>query len=470
MCKRLHTYTRLSTIKTTMKQKKKSLATFAVKIMAATGLLLSFASCEKGPDAPTTDNWATSQTVLQSKSSKRGACYSFQIPEEDCRLLGPGISWSYNWGASNSDDKATEFKKYEIDFCPMAWNANPNSLNQIRQYVAKHPECKYLLGYNEPNLTDQADMTPAEAAQHWPEVEALAEELGLQLIAPAMNYGTLQGYGDPVVWLDEFFNLIGGTDKIAGLSIHWYSNADGTDMKGYVEKFLKYGKPIWVTEFCGTGKNESTQMNYMCNAAGYLEACPEVFRYSWFMPRGSGAGWGANATVFNLLEGGVQSYLTDLGKVYVNMSTLDQNVYYPAGSMVPAEHYSATHLSEDLSKDAIQVRPSEDPENQDDNNLDVYNFNYTDVSGSKWMEYGLNAAEAGNYTFQFRYKAHKLIAPKVEFFIDGESKGEFEWPSAEGEWSNFEIEIPLKQGNQRLRIQVNEGIITNLNWFRFAKG
>ena len=74
-------------------------------------------------------------------------------------------------------------------------------------------------------------------------------------------------------------------------------------------------------------------------------------------------------------------------------------------------------------------------------------------SGSKWMEYGLNAAEAGNYTFQFRYKAHKLIAPKVEFFIDGESKGEFEWPSAEGEWSNFEIEIPLKQGNQRLRIQ-----------------
>lgn len=463
----MHTYTRLLTIKITMKQKKKSLAAFAVKIIAATGLMLSFASCEKGPDAPTTDNWATSQTVLQSKSSKRGVCYSFQLVE-DVELLGPGITWEYNWDASIGESQMTEFAKYGIDYCPMAWNANSNSLNTIRNFKRAHPELQYILGYNEPNLTDQAKMTPSQAAASWPNVKALADELGLKVIAPAMNYGTLSGYGDPIVWLDEFFGLIGGTDGIDGIAVHWYSEDAGYSLQDYVERFKKYGKPIWVTEFCGKGKDETSQISYMSNTVGYLEADPDVFRYAWFIPYDpEGLSW----TVTFLIEGSGENYtLTDLGTVYVNMSTLDQNVYYPAGSMVPAEHYSATHLSEDLSKDAIQVRPTEDPEDNDGNSLDIYNFNYTSVSGSKWVEYGLNTEEAGNYTFQFRYKAHKLIAPKVEFFIDGESKGEFEWPSAEGEWSNFEIEIPLKQGNQRLRIQVNEGIITNLNWFRFAKG
>lgn len=66
-----------------------------------------------------------------------------------------------------------------------------------------------ILAYNEPNLTDQANMTPTRASELWPNLVAVAEKLGMRLTSPAMNYGTLAGYSDPEVWLDEFYSKPG---------------------------------------------------------------------------------------------------------------------------------------------------------------------------------------------------------------------------------------------------------------------
>ncbi|WAR28920.1 hypothetical protein MAR_014624 [Mya arenaria] len=60
------------------------------------------------------------------------------------------------------------------------------------------PGARYVLGYNEPNKADQADMTPKQAADFWPEVERLAA--GLPLISPVTA-------GQNFPWLDEFFRL-----------------------------------------------------------------------------------------------------------------------------------------------------------------------------------------------------------------------------------------------------------------------
>ncbi len=423
------------------------------KLLSATIFAISAAvilsSCNT-VTGPTTDEWETSQTILQSKSSKRGVCYSFQLPQQDTELLGSAISWAYNWGASLSDDRVNYFNEYGIDYCPMAWNGSSGSLTTIREYVNSHPECEYILGYNEPNLTDQANMTPTQAASYWPDLAALAEELGVKLISPAMNYGTLSGYSDPITWLDEFFDLIGGTDGIDGIAVHWYSEDAGTSLISYVDMFKKYGKPIWVTEFCGTNKTESSQITYMTTTLNYLEADPDVFRYAWFIPRGS-SDW----TVNQLLEG--TSSLTDLGVVYVNLSTLDTDTYYPTGSMVPAEHYSNSSGVEDYNS-PIYVQVSE----EDGGLLDVYNFN-----SGKWLEYGLETEGKGVYTFQLRYRS-SIIDSSVEFFIDGESQGEVVVPATSGEWADFEVDLTLKKGQQTLRIQVNDGILTKFNYFRFA--
>ena len=123
------------------------------------------------------------------KSAKRGVSFSF-VQTSDLPLLSDYISWDYNWGPAPTESAAMWFDTNDMDFCPMCWNGN-YSAERIRAYVAAHPKTKYLLAFNEPNLTDQANMTPKEAAALWPDVVALAKELKLKLVSPAMNYGTL---------------------------------------------------------------------------------------------------------------------------------------------------------------------------------------------------------------------------------------------------------------------------------------
>ena len=153
---------------------------------------------QNSPDNPT-------KPSPMQKSPKRGVSFDFK-KIDDLPLLSPAISWSYNWGNDQNASAALWFDTNEMDFCPMCWN-NSYSADKIREYVKEHPNTKYLLGFNEPNLTDQCNMTPSQAAQYWPQVVALAKELNLSLVSPAMNYGTLAGYHDPVKWLDEFFAL-----------------------------------------------------------------------------------------------------------------------------------------------------------------------------------------------------------------------------------------------------------------------
>ncbi|MBP5658763.1 MAG: carbohydrate-binding protein [Paludibacteraceae bacterium] len=288
------------------------------------------------------------------KSAKRGVAFNF-TNISDLPLLSPYISWDYNWGNTTNDNAALWFDSNEMDYCPMCWNGNYNADN-IRAYVAAHPNTKYLLAFNEPNLKDQARMTPSEAAALWAPVVALAKELKLKLVSPAMNYGTLSGYNDPIKWLDEFFaqpevNI----NDIYAISIHCYmSSVSG--LKGYVEMFEKYNKHIWLTEFCAWDpkpSSEEPQMSYMCSALNYLEQHATVERYAWFIPRFDRVPTNNNPYC-ELLTHDSDSQLTDAGKIYTLFSTFDKRCYLNADHLIYAGEYIA------LSNEATQVRPNTD--------------------------------------------------------------------------------------------------------------
>lgn len=51
-------------------------------------------------------------------------------------------------------------------------------------------------------------------------------------------------------------------------------------------------------------------------------------------------------------------------------------------------------------------------------------------------------------------------------YIDDKKVLETEFPKTDNEWSNFDCKIPLKSGQQTLKIKVANGL-TNINWFRF---
>ncbi|MBO4361820.1 MAG: glycoside hydrolase family protein [Paludibacteraceae bacterium] len=330
--------------------------------MIALAFVLAIAACTpiENPDSkpdPKPDQLLDETNVVDvmPKSAKRGVSFSF-TNVMDLPLLSPYISWDYNWGNTPTDNAATWFDSNEMDFCPMCWNGS-YSPDRIRSYVAAHPNTKYLLAFNEPNLTDQANMTPAQAAAIWPPVVALAKELNLKLVSPAMNYGTLSGYSNPIKWLDEFFaqpNVsIGDVDAIA---IHCYMSS-ASSVQGYVEMFEKYNKPIWLTEFCAWDPAPSgypTQMDYMCAVLHYLESRESVQRYAWFMPRMSGK---VESVPYNqLLTHDYPPALTDLGKMFCYLSPMDKTVWLRATRPILASEYVS------LTNNAMALRPSSDQE------------------------------------------------------------------------------------------------------------
>ena len=311
-------------------------------------LVLAMVACQ-GND-PTPDGKGA---VAMPKSAKRGVAFSF-TNLLDLPLLSPYVSWDYNWGNTPIDDAALWFDTNEMDYCPMCWSGNYNA-DKIRAFVAAHPNTKYLLAFNEPNLKDQANMTPAQAAQLWPPVVALAKELNLKLVSPAMNYGTLAGYNDPIKWLDEFFAQPGvSLDDIYAISIHCYMSSPSA-VYAYIELFEKYNKPIWLTEFCAWDPvpgSVNTQMDYLCAVLNYLETCSSIERYAWFIPRTSGKV--DSAPYMQLLTHDNPPELTDLGKMYCWFSPMDKKVWLKTDRWIHAGEYMA------VSHNTMTLRPNTD--------------------------------------------------------------------------------------------------------------
>lgn len=420
----------------------KTIFTYFIAILSG-GLFLM--SCEKQEKEDR--NQAVGYVTLQSKSPKKGVAFNFNLPENHLPLLGPAISWDYNWGISTSAKFQKYLNEYGIDFCPMTWNANWNQ-EALRQYMTVNPDARYLLAFNEPNLTDQAKLTPAEAASHWGKVVSTARELGLKIIAPAMNYGTLADYHDPWKWLDEFFAQPGvSLDDVDGIAIHCYMPSPDA-VKGYIAKFKKYGKPIWLTEFCAWDRpvSESEQMSYLVNMLNYLEQDDDIFRYAWFIPKGNG-----NSVCHNSLLTAIEPCdLTPLGTLFVNMSSFDKNFRYKITDVIPAEHYAG--LEGDISLSVCT----------DSKGL-------LEINGFKkgmGVSYRIDASENVS-SIELRYSS--FFISSVNVLVDGTVAATVELPSTDDRWMSHSFPVTIGKGIHTLTLQGDSGFPVKLNYMRLNK-
>ncbi len=142
------------------------------------------------------------------KSPKRGLAFNLLAPA-DFDMLRGGVSWRYNW-YFETDAPQDYYADYQMEFIPMLWGGNSErDYNQVKNFILDRPEIKYLLVLNEPNLRDQANQSPAHAARIWKQYEQTIDELKamgrtVYLVGPAMNWGTMTDFRDPVTWLDAF--------------------------------------------------------------------------------------------------------------------------------------------------------------------------------------------------------------------------------------------------------------------------
>ena len=259
----------------------------------------------------------STEYIYQSKSTKRGIGFN-RITSTMVQHVGNTISWAYNWGGTCDNSIADAFDKSGVEYVPMAWNSKAD-YDKIASFVKAHPNTKHILGYNEPNLTDQCNETPSQTAKTWPLLIDFAKNNGLSVVSPAMNYGTLPGYSDPWKWLDEFFAIDGiNLNDIAATAAHCYMQNDGAQLD-FAKKFAKYGKPIWITEFAAWENNlPSTpegQQAFLAKMVNSFEQSPEIERYAWFM-----YDYSQSPNKYPFIGLYYNQLITDLGLIYFKMT------------------------------------------------------------------------------------------------------------------------------------------------------
>lgn len=256
-------------------------------------------------------NGGSGGSAVATKSCKRGIAYGHNSVE-DLTALSKGMSWWYNWSPGPDAAVASVYASLGVEFVPMIWG--PGDLDPKR--VALIPkDAKVLLTFNEPNFKSQSNLSPQQAATLWPQVETIANDRGLKLASPALNYcGPASNCWttDPFDWFDQFFAACPGC-KVDYLAVHWYACTKGA-LTSYLDKMKsKYGKPIWLTEFsCLDDPSQkgdpAKQTAYMNDALTLMEGDPMIARYSWFTGR-----W-MDEPAIDLLGGNGQ--LTPLGATY----------------------------------------------------------------------------------------------------------------------------------------------------------
>lgn len=214
-----------------------------------------------------------------SSDCKRGIAYpqdTLDNPDVNAKL-----TWWYRWHDS------AKTVGTGIDFVPMIAGGGAN-VNEVSKVIRS--DAKYLLGYNEPNFFEQANLSAAQAAADWPKVEAIAKAHNLKIVSPAVNFcgddGTKTGPchdTNPWNYLKDFFAACASC-QVDYVAVHWY-NCSGDELNWYLDQFKQFGRPIWLTEFaCAYGGDTSVagQEKYMREAIPILEGRADVFRYSWF--------------------------------------------------------------------------------------------------------------------------------------------------------------------------------------------
>jgi hypothetical protein len=258
-------------------------------------------STDPAPTTPVTEpTTPVSEPTTPSiaKSAKRGIAYEL-TSAADMKALAPGVSWFYNWGTAPRANQtvAAMQSAYQLDYMPMLWGAGGDTA-AMTTYLLANPGIKYLLLMNEPNLVDQAKLTPAQAAAEWPRYEAIARATGVKLVGQDGNSGR--------------------SPQIDYLAFHWYDYGLG----GQLDRLLKYGKPFWVTEMANWHSGNdgaqidtlSKQKTQMTEMVALCEGRADVFRYAWFIGRMGPEG---DPHFTSLLR--ADGVLTELGQLYVSL-------------------------------------------------------------------------------------------------------------------------------------------------------
>ena len=155
----------------------------------------------------------------------------------DLKLIN--CTWRYDWSASGQTES-------DIEYVPIKQNLGWPGWNEITTKT----NVSHILGYNEPDQTDQSNLTVSEALSGWPEYM----KTGLRIGSPAVA----NPFGS---WLYNFLDSCDAKNyRVDYVVVHCYWGGKSpqnwyNDLKYIADKTKR---PLWITEW-NNGANWTTE-------------------------------------------------------------------------------------------------------------------------------------------------------------------------------------------------------------------
>jgi hypothetical protein len=240
-------------------------------------------------------------------SHKKGACFTTNDKTWSSKVLALNVYWHYSWGVD-----ANIAEPDSVRFVPMIWGKWSLEKNlQKVDSMAKAGKVKHLLGFNEPDGKEQANLTVEESLTYWPQLMNSKIPLGSPACIHADND-----------WMKGFMAKVAEKGyRVDFICVHWYGGANAQSLIDYLKSIHDlYNRPIWLTEFAPADWSTSSPaaskvtkalaLNFMQQILPALEKLDYVERYSWYSSSQENAALGNSALFDNAGK------LTPLGVYY----------------------------------------------------------------------------------------------------------------------------------------------------------
>ena len=240
------------------------------------------------------------------------------------------VNFYYDWG---NNPNVSAMQRLNGEYMPMLWSrwGSLGAVDRILNYKEDLGVTR-ILGFNEPERSDQANHSVADALTSWKQITDRVQGSGLKLVSPAVSDN---GAGQQ--WISQFMDTVDARNRdvnpdndlqVDEIAFHWYGNVNPNDVWGSANAFLgrvdwyhnRFKRPVWITEFAGMdwGNQRTTEEQAEANrqflniVVPRLESRPHVKGYMWWQ-------WGLGSSrETQVMEwDGVRHVPTLLGDEYV---------------------------------------------------------------------------------------------------------------------------------------------------------
>ena len=202
-------------------------------------------------------------------------------------LQATGAGWYYTWGLGDGNPG-----NFDATHSPMFWGdwaVNTNNINSVRN----NPNVEWVLGFNEPERPDQANLSVSQAISSWNTLSSGFSGTDKKLVSPAVS-----DTADGKAWMSDFMNQANNQGlKVDAVAFHWYGWSNPNNIQQAANNFIssanwyhQWNLPVFVTEFAihdwggnySDAEIQEANRQFLDIVVPWMESTSWIEGYAWY--------------------------------------------------------------------------------------------------------------------------------------------------------------------------------------------